>query len=328
MAASRQLSVGGVLCLWAAVVVGAAFYGAWHGYGGRAFAVTLGVLAFFLACQLLLAAGNRGEQWARRMGSHCGILLATVPFLAYLIYLSGTHAFTWARMAIAAAYTLIPVLLVSSRTAAKPGALTDYLAMLAIFLPLKLRWLDALWPYPGGEAGSVASMLLALNVALAAFLFVRQLEGIGYSFVWGREAAVSVCGNFAMLAVILIPLGTALRFIRFDSSFAHWKSLPADAIGIFLLTAWPEEFLFRGLLQNTLARRLRSDAGGWFTASVIFGLAHIGNNGVFPNWKYALLAAIAGIFYGRTWRATKSIFPAAVVHTLVDTAWRLLFRTL
>jgi membrane protease YdiL (CAAX protease family) len=109
---------------------------------------------------------------------------------------------------------------------------------------------------------------------------------------------------------------------------AHWKSLPADAIGIFLLTAWPEELLFRGLLQNSLTRTLSSESGGWILASIIFGLAHITNSGVFPNWRYALLATIAGIFYGRTWRKTASIFPAAIVHALVDTTWHLLFRTL
>jgi len=128
--------------------------------------------------------------------------------------------------------------------------------------------------------------------------------------------------------VIVIPLGTALHFIRFDPTVAHWKSLPVDAIAILLLTAWPEELLFRGLLQNSLSRTLSSETGGWITASVIFGLAHITNNGVFPNWRYSLLATIAGIFYGRAWRKTGSIFPAAIVHALVDTTWHLLFRTL
>ncbi len=328
MSGTRQLSALLPLGLWAAVVIGAAVYGTWHGYGGRAFAVTLGVLAFLLASQLLLASGNLGEQLARRAGSHGGVLLAIVPFLAYLIYVFGTNAFTWRRVAIAAAYTLTPVLLVLLRVESKPGAWTDYLAMLAIFLPLKLRWLNVLWPYPVAEMGYVATMLLAINVALAAFLFVRRLDGMGYSIVWGRDIALAIGLNFGLLAAILVPLGTALHFIRFDPSGAHWRSLPADSIGIFLLTAWPEEFLFRGLLQNSLSRTLRSEQGGWLTASVVFGLAHIGNNGVFPNWKYALLATIAGIFYGRTWRTTKSIFPSAIVHALVDTIWHLLFRTI
>jgi membrane protease YdiL (CAAX protease family) len=171
-------------------------------------------------------------------------------------------------------------------------------------------------------------VLLAINVALATFLFVRQLDGIGYNIIWGRDPAVSVVIHFTLLAAIVIPLGTALHFIQFDPTVAHWKSLPADTIGIFLLTAWPEELVFRGLLQNSLSRTLSSEAGGWIAASMIFGLAHITNNGVFPNWRYALLATIAGIFYGRTWRNSGSIFPAAIVHALVDTTWHLLFRTL
>jgi membrane protease YdiL (CAAX protease family) len=171
-------------------------------------------------------------------------------------------------------------------------------------------------------------MLLTITVALATFLFVRQFGGVGYNIVWSRVAMASVLLNFGLLAMILIPLGSALHFIRFDPTQAHWGALPFDAISIFLLTAWPEEFLFRGLLQNSLSRSLSSETAGWFAASVIFGLAHIANNGVFPNWRYAILATIAGIFYGRTWRKTNSIFASAIVHALVDTIWHLAFRTL
>jgi hypothetical protein len=215
-----------------------------------------------------------------------------------------------------------------SAGSAKPGAWPDYVAMLAIFLPLKIRLLDVLWPYGGPTVIYVATMLLAVCVALATFLFVRQFDGVGYNIVWGRDATFVVLFHFGLLALLLIPLGEALRFIRFDASLAHWKSLPADAISIFLLTAWPEELLFRGLLQNSLSRTFSSDNAGWFAASAVFGLAHITNNGVFPNWRYALLATIAGIFYGRTWRKTNSIFASAILHAMVDTVWHLMFRTL
>lgn len=328
MSAQRQLSIWAALGLWCAGVAGAAVYGAWHGYSGRAFVVTLGVLAFLFAIQLLFAAGNLGERLGRRTGPQQGVLVATVPFFAYLIYLLGTNSFAWWRAGIAATYILAPVLLAISAGSAKPGAWQDYLGMLAIFLPLKLRWLNGLWPYPGARIGYVATVLLAISVTLVAFLFVRQLDRIGYSIVWGNDAALAVLVNFSLLAVIVIPLGTVLHFIRFDPSVANWKSLPLDASAIFLLTSWPEELLFRGLLQNALSRTLSSETGGWIAASVVFGLAHITNNGVFPNWRYALLAAIAGIFYGRAWRKTGSIFPAAIVHALVDTTWHLLFRTL
>ncbi len=328
MSAEHQLSIWTALGLWAAAVAAAGLYGVWHGYSGPTSALTLCLLSFFLAIQLLLAAGNLGERIARRAGSHLGVLISTIPFLAYLIYLAGTNAFTWPRAALAAAYTLTPVLLTISAGIAKPGAWQDYLAMLAIFLPLKTRLLNVLWPYPGPAIGYVATVLLAISVALATFLFVRQFDGVGYNIVWGRHALFNVLVHFVLLAIIVIPLGIALRFIRFDPAQAHWKSLPADAISIFLLTAWPEELLFRGLLQNSLSRTLSSETAGWVCASVIFGLAHITNNGVFPNWRYALLATIAGLFYGRTWRKTNSIFSSAIVHALVDTIWHLVFQTL
>ncbi|HEV7967903.1 MAG TPA: CPBP family intramembrane glutamic endopeptidase [Candidatus Acidoferrales bacterium] len=328
MSRERQLSIWTALGLWAAAVAGAAVFGVRLGYSGRAFAVTLSVLALFLAIQLSLAAGNLGERFARRAGSHFGVLFAIVPFLAYLIYLAGTHSFTWSRAALAAGYTLTPVLLTMSAGRATAGAWQDYVAMLAIFLPLKMRFLHVLWPYGGATIGYIATMLLAMSVALATFLFVRQFDGVGYNIVWGRDAMLAVLFHFGLLAVIVIPLGTALHFIRFDPAQAHWRSLPADAISIFLLTAWPEELLFRGLLQNSLSRTFSSEAGGWFAASAVFGLAHITNNGVFPNWRYATLATIAGMFYGRTWRETNSIFTSAIVHALVDTIWHLMFRTL
>src|ERR1700681_1886674 len=207
MSGERQLSVWTALGLWAAAVAGAAVYGAWHGYSGRAYAVTLCGLAFLLAIRLLLAAGNLGERFARRAGSHRGVLIAIVPFLAYLIYLAGTNNFTWWRAALAAAYTLAPVLLTISAGTAKAGAWQDYIAMLAIFLPLKLRLLNVLWPCGGPTIGYAATMLLAISVALATFLFVRQFDGVGYNIVWGRDAILSILKNFGLIAVIVIPLG-------------------------------------------------------------------------------------------------------------------------
>jgi len=111
MSGIRQLSVWVALGLWAAVVTAAAIYGTWQGYAGHAFVTLLGVLAFFLAIQLLFAVGNLGERWARRVGSHAGVLVAVVPFLAYLIYLVGTNSFEWWRAAIAAAYGMSPAVI-------------------------------------------------------------------------------------------------------------------------------------------------------------------------------------------------------------------------
>jgi len=64
---------------------------------------------------------------------------------------------------------------------------------------------------------------------------------------------------------------------------------------------------------------------GWWTASVLFGFSHI-TNSAFPNWRYVILASIAGLFYGWTWRRTNAIFASAFVHAGVDTTWHFFFR--
>ena len=129
-----------------------------------------------------------------------------------------------------------------------------------------------------------------------------------------------------MFGCIAIPLGQVMRFIEFAPQWSQWKSLPFLSLGILFFTAWPEEFLFRGLLQNMLSRASHSDLAGWWTASILFGFSHITNMG-FPNWRYVVLASIAGFFYGWTWRKTGSIFASALVHAAVDITWHFLFRT-
>jgi len=39
-----------------------------------------------------------------------------------------------------------------------------------------------------------------------------------------------------------------------------------------------------------------------------------------------IIAAIAGIFYGRAWRARRHLFASSLTHTLVDVVWGLWFR--
>src|SRR5207244_12291756 len=106
-----------------------------------------------------------------------------------------------------------------------------------------------------------------------------------------------ILASFLAFACIAIPLGHAIHFIEFYPQWSQLKSLPLVSLGILFFTAWPEEFLFRGLLQNILARSTKSDLTGWWIASIVFGLSHITNMG-FPNWRYVILASIAGFFYG------------------------------
>lgn len=320
----QQLNLASAVAIWASVLVLGAFLGAWLGLGGRRFAIALLVAGVLLAGHLFLAARG-GKKIALDFLGPRGVLLAPlVPLGAYVIYAAGANALDWKGMLWCAAYVLAPPVLALAARGKNPGSWADYLAVLAIWLPVELRWLYKLWPYPPPLTHTL-TILLALTTGLATFLFVRWLDGIGYTIEWGRGFGRAVGVNLALIAIIVIPLGMKLGFLAFAPSLTRLRSLPLAALGILFFTAWPEEFLFRGLLQNLLTRTLGGPWAGLLVASVIFGCAHL-NNGPFPNWRYAILATIAGFFYGRAWMRTGSLFPSALIHATVDTLWHILFR--
>ncbi len=322
-----------MLGLWSVLTLTGALYSTWLGYGGRAFAATLTAFAFFFLVMLLFAARGVEDGLASRFGAGSGYLLGTAVFLVYLIYALGTNTFAFTRTAAAAALVFLPLLLAASAEGKPPGAGQDFAIVLAVWLavkPLPNRWgwslSHWLWPYPGGRLSYVFTVLLCVNIALAVFLLLRHVNGVGYSIGWGRHWTFFIVASFIVFACIAIPLGQGMHFIEFAPQWSQLKSLPFLSLGIFFFTAWPEELLFRGLLQNMLSRASNSDLAGWWTASILFGFSHITNMG-FPNWRYVVLASIAGFFYGWTWRKTGSIFASALVHAAVDITWHFLFRT-
>ncbi|HVX67819.1 MAG TPA: CPBP family intramembrane glutamic endopeptidase, partial [Bryobacteraceae bacterium] len=98
-----------------------------------------------------------------------------------------------------------------------------------------------------------------------------------------------------------------------------WWATAAIAAGTFLGMLWVvalrEEFFFRGLLQPWL---------GLIATSLLFGSVHLPFRD-FPNWRFAVLAAVAGVFYGLAYRSARSVRAAMVTHALVNTAWRVFF---
>jgi membrane protease YdiL (CAAX protease family) len=329
--ATRQLGPFPALGLWAASCLAIVLYTAWQGFGpgyaGRDFAATLTVFVFFLGVMLLLAARGVSDSLASRFGPGGGLFLGATVLLGYLIYALGTNTFAIGRAAAAVALVFVPLVLGVSAESKPPGAWQDYVTLIGIWIAVKFSPAQWLWPYPGGRTAHVLMILFVLNVALACFLMVRRVNATGYSLGWGRRWGLYILGSFIVFGCIAIPLGTALHFIQFAPRWAEWKSVPFLALAIFFFTAWPEELLFRGLLQNMLSRSCKNDFAGWWMASLLFGFSHI-TNLHFPNWRYVLLASIAGFFYGWTWRKSGSIFASAIVHALVDVTWHFLFRTL
>ena len=95
---------------------------------------------------------------------------------------------------------------------------------------------------------------------------------------------------------------------------------------VSIATALPEEILFRSLIQNGLMQRFGAGNAVLFAASVIFGCAHLDNGPQpLPNWRYMILATVAGFAYGKVFQKSRSIGSSTVFHALVDTTKHIFF---
>ena len=311
--------------IWATVVLLTAILGARLGYTGVRFGVALSVAAALFAFELFLAAPSVLGKVQAFFGGRAGAVAPLVPLFAILIY-SFCVSGDWKLALIGAAYTVLPALLVTRSLGKPPGTWEDYAAALLIWLPVEFRWMYRIFPYPH-ELTHTLTILMALSTGVAAFVVLRRLVDVGYAVVWRRGFGWNLAVHFLIFVCIAVPLGIKIGFLSFDPTLGrlHTLSTLGVAIGITLFTAWPEEFLFRGILQNLLSRTFSNRWAGLAVASVIFGLSHI-FHAPYPNWKYVFLATIAGLFYGHTWMRTGSLLPGALVHALVDISWHLAFR--
>jgi membrane protease YdiL (CAAX protease family) len=318
-----------MLGLWVVLVAILILFAVFTMHGsahGRAFVATLLTFAFLLAVMLLFAARDFPDRIAALAGPSSGWLLGVIIFFIFLVYALGTSTASFARLGAVAAFIFLPLALLSSAQSAAPGSWQDLSILVAIWVTVKFGPSHWFWPYPDGHLAYVFTVMLAVNIAIAGFLLLRRTKGVGYNIAWGANWTLYILGALILIACIVIPLGLKLHFLIYSPHLAQWKSFLPLALAILFFTAFPEELLFRGLLQNFLSRASNNDTAGWIAASILFGFSHI-TNLHFPNWRYVLLASIAGLFYGWTWRKTNSIFASAMVHAGVDILWHILFVT-
>ena len=320
---SWQLNLSAAVAIWAIIVAVAAFLGIWRGFTSRQFVLALIVAAVLFAFEFFLAAPRVLELVQKFLSSRGGIVAPLIPLFAVLVYAFYVTG-DWRTMLAGAAYAVLPAILVAGATGKPPGAWEDYAAVVLIWLPVEFRWMYHIFPYPPPLTHTL-TILMALGTAVAAFVLLRRLEGIGYAVEWRKGFGLHFALTFIVFAAIAIPLGIRIHFLVWSPEVSRLRSLPLAALGILFFTAWPEEFLFRGLLQNILSRTFKNQWAGLAVASVIFGLSHV-LHAPYPNWKYVALATIAGLFYGHAWMKTGSLLPATLVHALVDITWHVLFR--
>jgi membrane protease YdiL (CAAX protease family) len=128
--------------------------------------------------------------------------------------------------------------------------------------------------------------------------------------------------------LLFLPAGAALAlgigFVTWEPRLpANWffpLELLANIVGVYAVVALAEELYFRGVLQNLLTARFGRPEVMIVVVGALFGLAHLGR-----GWRYAAVAAVAGLFYGRAYQQTRSVVASSVTHTLVVITRRFLF---
>src|SRR5262249_8946904 len=332
-----------LLALWlvamAAFVVRAAHSQATVGAAATAAAAVGLVFAFYIALAdsaLVLALARAVAGGAR------GLVVASAIFALPTAYGAATHQLTGRDVILLLFYPAPSWALVAWDTRRRPDrtrlTVRLALAILLLWMPLELNLLPRVTAPRGGPFNVVP--LCALCLALLLFLAVRRLPGMGLTADLRRSDLGQAAVLFAVfLAFFAIPIGISLRFAQSTHRILPLYEWPVTALAIFLLTALPEEVLFRGILQNLLDHTMPGrPRASLVLASLIFGLSPVdnpsppflsmalwGRHFAIP-WLYVVLATIAGIFYGLAYRRTGKVTASALVHGLVDTWWVLFFR--
>jgi membrane protease YdiL (CAAX protease family) len=252
------------------------------------------------------------------------IALAASCVLPYLIYSLPTRQFEPIGFVLLIGIALI----LSFWFAVLPRhPLTDFLFLAAaasIYLS-KLFELIFTSPITKLQLSVLGHIMLVRTCALAVlairgdahveFRFIPTFREIRIGFVWflGLVPACAV----TLMAVKLNAVPHAAK--------NPWLILP-EFLGILWVVALSEEFAFRGLLQQWFEKWTHSPAAGLAIGAVFFGAAHLAFNRIFPNWRFALVAAVFGLFCGLAWRSTRTIQSAMVTHALAATLYRVFFQ--
>jgi len=271
-------------------------------------------------------AGERIGQVCARWPSTLRNALPVVCALPYVLISSSHQMFSWGWCALYVALPVAIAWLLGQAAIADPeqrGNWRDAIILLALGLAIDLRWLEPAWP--NGLSG--LGKLVVVDAALYGFVAVRRLSGTGFDFHFRWSDWKTGLRELVFFAPLVIGLGMALGFLHPHSNALQFSIIPTMIlkwIYIFIFVAVPEELYFRAWVQNLLERRVGRRAALGITA-VLFGLSHFNKRSTHFNWRYVLLASIAGIFYGRAWREQRRVPASTITHASVDAIWSFWF---
>jgi membrane protease YdiL (CAAX protease family) len=284
------------------------------------------IVAFVLELAPAVAFGFAAERVTRavqRWPVPARIVFPALCVLPYVLVSISQHIFRWRWCALYAGLPVLMAWLLEQAAVADPeqrGNWRDATILTVLGLAVDLRWLDGAWP----SGLRALNELLLVDIGLYGFMAIRQLRGTGFDFHLRWSDWKSGLRELALFTPVVLTLGLALGFIHPHANLPPVSTAALRWVGIFLFTAVPEELFFRAWVQNLLERRVGRRTA-LAIASVLFGLSHFNKRSVHFNWRYVLLATLAGIFYGRAWRKRRRVAASSITHASVDWLWGLWF---
>jgi membrane protease YdiL (CAAX protease family) len=243
---------------------------------------------------------------------------ALAPYLTG--WLGGGIQFHWGGLARLAAMALVFGLWYLPSRAHSPIADLAFLALIP--LVLLSGYLEAIYiaVHPALQKDLIELGHLALIEIAVPVLMVARGVRTGYGFFPTRAEWTIGLRHYLYFAAAGLPLGLALRAVHFTTPAPLWK-IAATFLGFFWVIALSEEFFVRGVLQGWLEQWTKRASLALLVTSALFGAAHLFFR-IFPNWRWALLAAILGWCCGHARNQAGGIRAGVVTHALVVTTWR------
>jgi membrane protease YdiL (CAAX protease family) len=275
----------------------------------------------------LLALAFAGDRFARSVGRLPAAVRVALPALAVTPYCLVTHSAGDFRWFFAGLYAVLPVILAGLLWYAaklypdQRGNWRDFVVLAVLGVVVEFHVFEQAWPQHLGSF----NRLILLDTGLYGFLAIRRLTNAGFDFVPRLQDVKTGLRELVLYAPIAIPLGLGLGFLHFHSYLPSLWKFALSWISIFAFIAVLEETYFRGWVQNLLERRM-GRRWSLLTTAALFGLSHFNKGATHFNWRYVLLAMLAGIFYGRAWREGHRLVASAITHASVDTIWLLWLR--
>ena len=152
----------------------------------------------------------------------------------------------------------------------------------------------------------------AIGMRFSAESAREQLTAIA----WGLAATVPLL--LALLVMDRFPFGPiqSVKDIAKDLIARMFRGASVLQLAVVSLAAgFGEELLFRGLAQAGVARLIGGESGAWIAlaaVSVLFGVCH------WLNTTYAVLAMLAGLYFGALLLLTGSLWTPIVAHAAYD----------